>query len=90
MLGTFSTRLEAALAFARSQLEQREAKHHARKEDRRLGKKRKHGTASLDKPENELPDSTTAADTHYDVKEAARYTERNALLQHELASSCLD
>ena len=90
MLGTFSTRLEAALAFARSQLEQREAKHHARKEDRRLGKKRKHGTASLDKPENDLPDSTTAADTHYDVKEAARYTERNALLQHELASSCLD
>ena len=90
MLGTFSTRVEAALAFARSQLEQREAKHHARKEDRRLGKKRKHGTASLDKPENDLPDSTTAADTHYDVKEAARYTQRNALLQHELASSCLD
>jgi len=69
VLGIFTTRVEAAIAYARSQLEQREEKHHARKDDRRRGKKRKQGVV-LDKPEQAAASTHTAADGHYDPAEA--------------------
>lgn len=89
LLGTFRTRVEAAIAFARSQMEQREEKHHARKDDRRRGKKRKSGV-ELEKPEQAANHTHAAADAHYDPSEAQRYTDRNAQIQNDLASRCLE
>jgi hypothetical protein len=89
VLGTFATRIEAALAYARSQLDQRDEKHHARKERRNRGTKRKHGVEH-DKPESATPHTHTAANTHYSTAEAQRYTERNAEMQKELACRCLE
>ena len=89
MLGTYATRIEAAVAFARSRLCAREEKHHARKDDRRLGKKRKTGVEQ-EKPELAAATTHTAADLHYDHAEASRYTARNAQIQDELASRCLE
>jgi SAM-dependent methyltransferase len=89
MLGTFSTRLEAAVAVARSRMCEREERHHARKDDRRRGKKRKSGVEQ-DKPEVASAHTHTAANVHYDEAEAVRYTARNAQVQDELASRCLE
>jgi SAM-dependent methyltransferase len=89
-LGTFPTRLQAAVAFARSQLEAREEKHHARKEDRRRGTKRKRGACENAKPEQAAERSHVAADAHYGAAEAKRYTARNSQVQDELAGLCLD
>ena len=89
MLGTFSTRLEAAVAVARSRIFDREERHHARKDDRRRGKKRKSGVEQ-DKPEVAAANAHTAANLHYDEAEAVRYTARNAQVQDELASRCLE
>ena len=89
MLGTYDTRIEAAVMFARSRLCAREEKHHARKDDRRLGKKRKTGVEQ-EKPELAAANTHAAADLHYDHAEASRYTARNAQIQDELASRCLE
>lgn len=70
VLGTFGTRVEAALAFARVQLEQKEERHHKRKDDRRRGKKRKKGGVELDKPEQASAHTHDAADAHYNPAEA--------------------
>ena len=88
-LGTFPTRVQAALAFARSHLERREEQHHARKEDRRRGTKRRKGPCESAKPEQAAERSHIAANFHYGAAEARRYTERNEQVQHELALRCL-
>lgn len=72
-LGIFSTRVEAALAFARSKQGQKEEKHCLRKEQRRNNNKRHNKGIAQPKPEQ----TAASADAHYSEAEAQRYTERN-------------
>lgn len=84
-LGTFATRVGAAVAFARARAVSRDVQHHRRQDQRRDGK-RKHGQLSA-RPEEAKP---RAASSHYSASEAERYTAVNQQTQHELATRCAE
>jgi SAM-dependent methyltransferase len=83
MLGAFPTRVEAAVAFARSRETTKDVRNHQRQERRQQGKKRKHAMSA--RPEVAQP---REAAEHYGGGEAQRYTAANAQVQHELAMRC--
>ena len=83
MLGAFPTRVEAAVAFARSRETTKDVRNHQRQERRLQGKKRKHAMSA--RPEVAQP---REAAEHYGGGEAQRYTAANAQVQQELAMRC--
>ena len=86
-LGTFSTRVEAALAYARSRELSRDVQSHQRQDHRRQGNKRKKSQQMHVRPEAAKPGD---ASSHYSTVEAQRYTAANVQIQHDLAVRCLE
>eukprot|EP00966_Prymnesium_polylepis_P044882 1039535-Prymnesium_polylepis.1 len=89
MLGSFPTRLDAALAFARSKEESRDTQSHQRQESRRQNKRKKGDDRQKmhARPEEALPGD---ASLHYSTGEAQRYTAANMQIQHDIATRCLE
>ena len=86
-LGSFESRVEAAVAFARSREVSRDTQNHQRQDQRRQGKRKKSDPVHKERPEVSNPGD---AASHYDTSEAQRYTAVNLKVQHELATRCLE
>ena len=90
-LGIFESAVEAAVAYSRARETEKDELHASRQDQRRGGPKSKRQRQGKGKVMPARPETTgEAASSHYSAGESARYTDRNAETQHQLASRCLE